>query len=59
MRGNYFDIIENEVNEDEKVLTGHLDFAKKLSNEIDDLIDKKYVFDQSNRLFNYESVNIK
>jgi len=58
VRGNYFDTIENEINEDEKVLKGHLDFKEKLTNEMEELLDKKYVFDQSNRLFNFESVDI-
>jgi len=58
VRGNYFDVIENEINEDEKLLNQHIEFENKLTSEMEDLLDKKYVFDQSNRLFNFESLNI-
>jgi hypothetical protein len=58
-KGDYFDTIENEVLEDEKIISGHLEFSNKLSSEIEDLMDKKYVFDQSNRLINFDSMNMK
>lgn len=57
-KGNYFDHLENEVIEDEKVIMGHLEFANKLALEIEDLKDKKYVFDQSNKLFSIDNLNV-
>lgn len=50
--------MENEINEDEKIILGHLEFANKLREEVELLVDKKYVFDQSNRLINFDMANI-
>ncbi len=58
-RGNFFDVIENEINEDEKTLNGHLEFSDKLSTEIEELLDKKYVYDISHRLLDVDSLNIR
>ena len=54
----YFDLIENEIGEDEKKLKELLDSYNDITEQLDSLIEKKSVFDKSSQLMSSQQTNI-
>ena len=54
----YFDLIENEIGEDEKKLKELLESYKNITEQLDSLIEKKSVFDKSSQLMSSQQSNI-
>ena len=54
----YFDLIENEIGEDEKKLKELLESYKNITEQLDSLIEKKSVFDKSSQLMSSQQSNL-
>ena len=54
----YFDLIENEIGEDEKKLIELLESYKNITEQLDSLIEKKSVFDKSSQLMSSQNYQI-
>ena len=55
---NYFDLIENELIENEKKLNDLMQSYKEITEELDLLIEKKSVFDKSSQLMAIQQINL-
>ena len=55
----YFDLIENEIGEDEKKLHELIESYKNITEQLDSLIEKKSVFDKSSQLMSSQNYQIK
>jgi len=54
----FFDLIENEIIEDEKKLHDLIESYKNITEQLDSLIEKKSVFDKSSQLMSSQQSNI-